>query len=253
MAFEYSLLAPTRQRQGIVPVMLDSVRTYTKNKENIEVLFAIDNDDIETLTSMKNYIVERYKDLNVRYFRRDRTEMLNNDYYNWLAGFSTGKYIWIIADDVRLKVMNWDIIISTKIESFLENKPDRILGVGIRDNTPPPKRSLPDFPCFPLVTREAYNLMGFILHPFVPTWGADYLFYLLYNGAGRYLPISDIIYLDHVSWHNKTAPKDVTARRIQDIFARLQHVQHHNIDYNAARTIPGQSAKIREYINKFGK
>jgi len=110
---------------------------------------------------------------------------------------------------------------------------------------------LPQFPCFPLVSKEAMNLMQFVLHPNIPTWGADYALYKLYTQANRYLEIKDRVYLNHVSFHTKQVPEDATAKRIGKTFNQLKMRPEYNVDRLCATLVVEQANKMKEYIAKF--
>ena len=248
---KFSLICPTRQRIKGIERMLQSILDTATNVDEMEILFAVDEDDQPTLQFFGILSHQHlYDKLNIQYFARPRSEFTNRDYYNWLAEKTTGDYIWVIADDLVFLIDKWDEIISCYLDTYLSDKQDKICCVGIKDSTPKPKASLPNFPCFPLVTKEAFQFFGFILHPQIPTWGADYLLYLLYTGAGRYLEIQDQVYLNHISWHTHQAPEDATSANIRQIFGRLQHTQEYNVDYNAKTIIPVQIDQLKTHLRR---
>lgn len=251
MPIQFSLICPTKERPSPLQRLIQSIQDTTFNKNNIELILIIDDNDTITLNFIPS-LLNSFKNLNIKYFTRTSSIMLNQDYYNFGASQSEGKYIWIIGDDVIFLVSNWDEIVYNKIESYLSDKPDKIVCAGIKDTTPKPKPSLPMFPCFPLVSRIAFEQMGFVLHPFIPTWGADYLIYLLYTGAGRYLEIADRDYLHHISVHTKTAPKDNTAVQVERTFNQLKMNDLHNIDLHASTTIPKQIEELKQKIIQLG-
>lgn len=247
---KYSLLVPTRGRIKSLEKLFESLEETTFNKAEVEILFAVDIDDVPTQQFL-NIIHHQHlhQDFgNIQFFVRQRSEFTNRDYYNWLAGKSTGIYIWAVADDVVFLIKDWDKIITEKIESYLHDKPDRIMCAGIRDSTPKPRRDLPNFVCFPLVTKEAFNFFGYLLCSDLPVWGNDLAIYELYTKSNRYLPIRDSVYLDHVSWHTHSAIEDATAKNIRNIFRRYQHIPEHNVD-NIRRTfIPREADRLISHL-----
>jgi len=249
----YSLLCPTRHRVHAIRRLLESLVFTTNCKQDFEILFAIDTDDKETKDFFDlSLSTNQYSDLNIRPLYRERSEFLNRDYYNWMASQAKGDFYWAIGDDVVFQVINWDIHIINHLNKYLENKPDKIVCAGIKDNTPKPKPTLPQFPCFPLISKEAFKTLGFLLHPNIPTWGADYLIYLLYTQANRYLVIDDDCYLLHIGIHTKTGPKDETAQSVENIFNRLKMHQDHNIDRHAEQMIPIEVEELRRKIVNLG-
>jgi len=248
---KFSLLCPTRARTKGVTRLLQNLQETALKLTNIEILFVVDEDDQPTIQFFNIISHQKlYENINLKVFYRTRSEFTNRDYYNFLAEKATGDYIWALADDLVFLIQDWDKIIEAYIEGYLSNKPDRIMCAGIKDSTPPPKRNLPNFPCFPLVTKEAFKFFGFLLHPQIPTWGADYLLYLLYHGAGRYLEIQDSVYLNHISWHTKQVPEDATAKNIRKIFGRLQHNPTYNVDRNATTIIPQQIDQLQTHLRR---
>jgi len=249
----FSLIVPTRGRISSLNQYLQSVDMTVKFKERITVIIVYDNDDKATKDFLPN-IVNKYK-FKVKCCERPRTNFINKDYYNFGGEQCDDNtdYFFINADDVRFVVMEWDTIVESKIEMFCNGKPDRIVGIGVKDNTPKPKPSLPQFPCFPLVTKEAFKHFGFILHPFLPTWGADVLMYILYSGINRYLPIDDKVYMHHIGVHTKTGPKDETAQHVERVFNALKGNPKHNVDWHWQNTLPKQIQEFRNYLSKLNK
>jgi hypothetical protein len=244
---QFSLVIPTRERIAELHRLFASLAATVETPSEIEILLAIDNDDFSTIQTLP-FLNEKFPQFTIKPCFRDSSGefvFINRDYYNWLAEQSTGKYIWVSADDLVYNVLHWDTLIARYIESYLADKPDRIMCAGIKDNTPKPSPHLPPFPCFPLVTREAFNYFKFVLHPFVPTWGADYLLYLLYFGAERYYLIDDAVYLNHISYHTHQCEADKVTKRIGHTFNRLKMIAEYNIDRAAADLIPQQVAQFK--------
>lgn len=241
----FSLLVPTKNRADSFRALLDTLQETTANPQRLEVMVTYDNDDAITAEYV-NMHKGRY---NFKYtpLMREHSDFLNEDYYNFMAKQSTADYLFVSADDIRFVVKDWDVKIESKVEMFCNDKPDRIIGVGVKDNTPKPKPSLPDFPCFPLVTKESLAYWGFVLHPFIPTWGADYLFYLLYAGAQRYLAINDMVYMHQVGRHTG-GRKDSTGQHIENTFNALKMNPKHNIDLHKETTIVTQSQQLRKHL-----
>lgn len=203
----FSLLCPARNRLDKLENLINSLKDTTNNMEDIELLLAVDNDDLLT----QRYIDNREHPFKIKVFIRERSEFFNRDYYNWLASFSAGKFLWAIGNDVVFKVKDWNKIINEKIEEYLRDKHNRIACIGVKDNIrtySEPK----DFASFPIITRDAYNFFGFVLHPEIKTWGADVVICVLYKQIGRYFHIDDNIYLDHVGYHAGTGTDELTTR-----------------------------------------
>jgi len=248
---KFSLLVPTRARKKSLNRYLRSVKATVMHPEEIEILILCDDDDQETIKALEN-IETKYKPLNVSCYKRPRSEWNNEDYYNYLAKKAKGKYIWANADDLVFEVQNWDLILWLKLNYFLSDKPDRIVCANILDNTPAPGDPPGDkskFPCFPLFSREVLGLLGFILPPQLPTWGADKYVYELFTKAERFCIINDTIYLNHVSYHQdyKNIEADELTTRAGDICAKYAVLPKH-MPHKKGPTIDNQAEIIRKEI-----
>lgn len=249
---KFSLLVPTRDRHNKLRTFMDSVYKTTTHKKNLEVLFVCDDDDRASHTLVTELIGQYGRSIEMKLLKRPRTEMLNEDYYNWSARQSTGDMIWVLADDLILMAYGWDDIIVAGVEKFAEKYPDKIFCCSIMDNTPPPSHKIPKFPCFPMFTREAMVAQGdWILHPKVPTWGADYITYCIFKPIHRLLEFKDRNYLNHVSWHNKQEEPDEINKRIGSIFNKLKGVPQYSTDRILEQEVPAIRNEVKQKILDF--
>lgn len=247
----FSLLIPTRERTTFLGPLLESIITTAKEPQNLEILFGVDDDDRTSQKKVKFYIEDYKGKLNIRLLTRRRTIFLNRDYYAWLGFKATGDLLWVLGDDIRFYIPEWDIIIGRSIEHYFETHPDRIVCASIRDNTPKPNQKLPKFPCFPLFSKEAFKVSGMLLHPKIPTWGADYVAYMTYKPIDRLLEFNDRVYLNHKSYHTKQVEADKTAKRIGAIFNQLKNVPVHNIQRILREEVPFIRKKLQLHIDSF--
>lgn len=248
----FSLLVPTRARISGLKRLLRSIKATTNHPENIEVLILCDDDDLDTIKVLDK-IQETYKILNIVCYKRPRSEWNNEDYYNYLARKASGRFIWVVADDLKFLVKGWDYYILNKLNTYLMDKPDRLVCANILDNTPgpgDPPANKKEFPCFPLFSREVLNLLGFILAPQLPTWGADRYAYRLFTKANRFLVINNEVYLDHISYHKdyKVVEADELTTRAGELCAKYAVIDKHSF-HKQGPTIQQQANQLLEYIN----
>jgi len=245
----FSILVPTRERIPQAKKLLNSINDTTVNKSQIEILFAIDEEDKASAHNIIN-CKDIFKDLSINFYIRKRSEFLNRDYYNWLTQFAKGDFCWIMGDDCIFIAPEWDILIKSRLDEYLSYKKDRIVCASIKDNTPKPSPHLPPFPCFPLISKEAIQLLGFALHPEVPTWGADYLVYQLYTKIGRLIRIDDQVFINHVSYHTTRdkSLEDTVNKRIGNIFNKTKNIPRHNIQLLEKENLPSQIELLNKYI-----
>lgn len=244
-----SLLIPTRERPQMLRNFVRSIYEMTHHKKNLELLFICDLDDSIAQHSINEIMTKYTGQLEMRVLIRPRSEMLNEDYYNFAARQATGDLLWVLADDLEIVHPGWDVLVQNEVENFTKVHPDMIFCVSIKDNTPPPSHRLPKFPCFPMLTKEAREALGgWILHPKVPTWGADYITYCIFEPMGRLIQMHNTNYINHISWHNKQVGVDTVNQRIGEIFNKLKMVPHHNTDRIIAEEVPTIRNKILDYV-----
>ncbi len=226
----FSLLCPTRNRPDNILNLNTTLYNTVSNQNNIELLFKIDNDD-ETHFYGSWINIKKFKDI--------KSDYLNRDYYNFLAKESEGKYVWAIADDIRFLTKSWDKILEEKIEEYLKDKSDRIAYISVNE-----KGSKAKHPCFPLITREAFNVLGMYFHPQLMSWGADRCLWEVYSGVNRVLHIPEVE-IEHLSYHDGKASFDDTAKSMRERFFR--DPQCHN---KVSEIIVPQNIKqLEKYIN----
>lgn len=195
----FSIILASRNRPQLLSNLLNSIQRTTTELDLVEVLVGIDHDDAG------------YKDLSValrsrypfvKFFPRDRSPWLNKDYLNWLSkDYSCGKYLIICNDDTEFKTFNWDQIVLRKLNEYLVDKPDGIVYGYLNDALNM------SYCCFPLISREAHDAIGYSMPPEYPSWNADIFLWEVYNKAGRVCNISEVL-VDHISYHTGKRGKD---------------------------------------------
>ena len=124
-----SLLVPTRGRYPFVEKMLYSIIQNAHSNENFEILFGIDNDDIETANKINNLLLD--KNINYKIILFDRLYYKGfHLYLNELYKHSSGELIWTYPDDVEILTKDWDLILK-QYENEMYLMVD--LGYGWRD------------------------------------------------------------------------------------------------------------------------
>lgn len=247
--YKISILIPTCNRPTLFQNCIQSISQNTKQLENLELLVIVDNTDDPTQDYVRK-VMSQYRNIAITMLLRERSELLNEDYYNWAGRQATGDLIWIFADDLVVVAPNWDEVVQREVESFTKKYPDMVFCVSIKDNTPPPSHRLPKFPCFPMFTKQCLPALGgWYLHPKVPTWGADYITYCIFQPIERLLELHDRNYINHVSWHTKQVEVDGTNKRIGEIFNKLKMIPHHNTDRILSEEVPVIRGKLLDYVD----
>lgn len=208
----FSIVLASRDRPELLTNLIKSINDTTKDLSNVEVLVGIDYDDMTT-RKLGDRLSRQYQF--AKFHARDRSPMLNKDYLNWLySNFSKGKYIIVCNDDTVFETPNWDQIIIEKMEDYLTNKPDRIAYGYINDALI--NRYSLGFCCFPLVTREGAEALGFAVPPEYPAWSADVALWKIYWASNRVCDLSAVM-IKHISYHAGTRDRDNTNVHVQKL------------------------------------
>jgi len=114
-----SIFIPTRHGVNTLTRTLNSIIYKSSNKDNYEILFAVDTDDVETSEYIDNYFI----DLDINY-KKVLFEPLGykklHVYQNELYKESVGNMLWIFGDDVEITTQDWDKIVLDNInENYL--------------------------------------------------------------------------------------------------------------------------------------
>jgi hypothetical protein len=99
----FSFLVPTRERPELLEAFIESVEQNTINKKSVEICIAYDADDKKT-SSHIGKMNRRFGSL-IKFYGKQRSNMINRDYVNWLYRFSNGAFVISCNDDC--KVLNY--------------------------------------------------------------------------------------------------------------------------------------------------
>lgn len=211
---KFSVFTPTRGRPQLLVNLIDSFWTKAGDIDNIEFLFWIDDDDIETIGCYQNYLIKL--PLNIKAFINPRPASLNAA-ISFLANQATGQYIFNCNDDCEMLTENWDRKALERINQFkLENNiKDDIIYCATND-TSVDRDATKGYSSFPIISKEAVDILGFFMYPAFVGLGGDSSIFRLYNEIGRVVNCKELT-LDHV-YHNtiqKVCSPDRTAAEMR--------------------------------------
>ncbi len=208
----FSICLASRERSTLLMNLLESIQQTTHDLSKVEVVVGIDDCDAESHDA-KVHACNRYSF--IKFFSRPRSNMLNRDYINaaYDQHSQKGKYAIACNDDVVFKTQNWDKIADEKMEDYLKDKPDRI-GYGFLSDSLITRHGF--YSCFPMITREGIEALGWILSPLHGSWNADVTISRAYAGVNRICDISEV-HLDHISYHAGTRQRDHINRHVEQI------------------------------------
>jgi hypothetical protein len=231
----FSIVLASRERIPLLIAFLNSLVDTTHDLSNIEVLVGIDNCD---QMSCDHEVELSRKYPFVKFFRRDRSKFLNQDYLNWLSQMSVGRFIIACNDDVEVRTKHWDKIAMNSLNAYLADKPDEIVYGFIEDGLG--NRHGMDYCCFPLFSRKGYNTLGWLLPGCFMSWNADIAAWRVYHAVGRVVKLP--IMFNHVSYH--------TGQRERDHISHRMETLSHETGINGAAYDVGQDVdKLQKVMN----
>ena len=176
--FKISLLLPTRERAKKFERLLISLIRTCKDKDRIEILLLLDEDDKET--SMYKDIIKKDIFKNLKFFlniKNLETHAIRN---NYLAKISTGNIIFPINDDMIFISDKWDIEIDNEFSKINMKKP---FSLWIKSNI-----KYRYLHCdYPIVNRAWYEKLGYIGSENFNFWYLDTWICDLSMRSGLYL------------------------------------------------------------------
>lgn len=204
----FTVYCRSRQRTELLIECCESFFTKASKPDELEFLVGTDYDD-KSVHDFEDYA--NSVSWNIAVLRVKRSDFMHRDYDNRLAAMAQGDYIWGINDECEVENYGWDTEITTRIEDYLKDKPDRLCYVMINDgshivdenNQNAGRFDQKDYGnCFPLLTKECVQTQGFFIHPLINFWGGDSSLYHLYRDMknNRVLWAQDIK-LIHKSGH----------------------------------------------------
>ena len=146
-----SILLPTRENTSYLEKAINSILDKSHNSNEIEILLAINNNDIETINFLGKLNLSKinYKHILVEegegYF--DAASRLNK-----LAEISEGDILFSFNDDMIMKTDNWDKILRNRVNELPVDKIFTLYPAHNQKND--------NWPIAPIITREWYNVIG---------------------------------------------------------------------------------------------
>lgn len=198
-----SFVIPSRNRQTLLKNCIDSIFNTSDKPENIDVLVIGDNDD----TSYDKFEPRN----NVTLIQRERSVWWQRDYNNFGHSQTKGDLLWGLNDDCEIVTEKWDTILVNLVKDIYNQQKDKIAYIGMLDGTHREfsKHSHQSSCCFPILTRETFNVLECFMPEEIHMWGGDVALYEIFirMKTNRVFFTSDIKVLHH-SIHSKETPRD---------------------------------------------
>lgn len=178
-----SLFLNTRKRTRLLANLLSSIYNTAYSSDNIEVFVTIDNDDHESEDFLQSL---EFDNLSFRRIQRPTNLHIS---INQMAEMSSGDFLFVLNDDVLFRTFNWDINI---IDNY---NPEKILYIATHDNSMD-KTNHARYSSFPILTRAAYDKLGFFMSEKFVSHGADVHLWRIFDAINA-VEYSEV-FLDHV-------------------------------------------------------
>jgi hypothetical protein len=182
-----SLILNTRKRVVLLNNLLRSIQETASYPEDIQVIINYDADDDETDLFTRSLLDTKF---DIQWVTGDRPNNLHKS-LNIMANFaydSSTKYIFVLNDDVEFLTKGWDDQIR-KIPS------DEIWYISTNDNSAD-KENTAQYASFPILTRAAYEALGYFMSEKFVGLGADVHLWRIFDSVNRIKETE--IELDHV-------------------------------------------------------
>lgn len=166
---KFSILLNSRKRPHLLRKLLESIENTAADIEELSVFIGFDDDD----ELSRQYEPELLNEFNfIQTFWRKREQNLHT-YLNLMAKETNSDYYFILNDDCILTRSGFDFSAYAKLEDFVSQFPDRIVYGKTFDNSI--DKLSTDYAAFPIISKEAYKALGYVLSPEISYWGADLL------------------------------------------------------------------------------
>jgi len=237
---DFSIILNSRGRLKLLKNLLESIKKNTTSLNKIQVLIRIDYDDdntVDWVNKVCNYaftrflIGERVKNLHVS--------------LNELAGMAAGNWIFVMNDDCEILTLGWDDIVRSKIYQYkLENKINDDILLGLTSCNSVDKSPKLPYSSFPVISKEAVNVLNMMMYPQLPGLYGDTTIYLLYQSINRLVDLNEvkIDHINHNSYDRVRNPDNT------NVVVRLNTYKD-NID-PFTFDVSKESKILREYIEK---
>ena len=210
----FTLFLNSRGRVEQLKRFIEVVENVTINLAETELIITGDNDDQETVEFLNS--LNSRKTLIFNPIIGDRPKSLCGSYNN-MANRASGKYLFVMNDDAEILTMGWDEIALKKISDFKKEKniKDDII-FGVTSDTSVDKAHTKEYPSFPIISKQAVNVLGFFMHENFVGLGGDSSIFRVYKESQRLVDMTEIV-VDHI-YHNtiyKVMAPDKTAAEMR--------------------------------------
>ena len=205
----FSVILNTRKRPMYLDSAIASVIETADNPDLVDFWVRYDNDDELTAQYVKT---DPYNIRKVKFLSGSRPNNLHKE-LNLLAAASSGQYILVFNDDCLMQTNGWD----THACAFLDNSFQDGICYGQTSDTSADKPQDAEYSSFPIISRKAFNALGYLMKEEFVGLGGDSSIYRIYKEVDRVVDLKEIV-IDPI-FHNtleKVMSPDETAQQMRE-------------------------------------
>jgi hypothetical protein len=196
-----SILLLSRKRELMLEECIDSI--FKTSSTEVEIFVGCDTDDDTDYKRLHN----KYSEKNVTFIYQQRGFFSIPKYLNKMAKLTKGSSIFVLNDDCIMEDTDWDLQIIDK----LGDGSIPLYGKTYDDSI---DRISDDYAAFPIITRSAYDKLGFFMDDSLDNHGADVITYRIYKSAKKVVDLNKVR-IKHI-YHNSN---EALAKRQNDLTA----------------------------------
>lgn len=188
-----SLLVPTRGRPGSMQRLWDSAVSTADDKENLEIVFYMDNDDHYSLKQFEKMDSPQHHGI-------VGNRIVLSEMWNECQKIATGEIYQHCGDDLVFRSKGWDTLVRNHISSF----EDKIAFVYGRDGIQDEKLGTHGF-----LHKNWVNAVGYFVPPYFSCDFNDTWLTEVSSLIGRRI-YEPNIFTEHMHWAVGKQPRDQT-------------------------------------------
>lgn len=242
-----NVICPTRKRKKDVARLIKSLIDTVYNIESVELIFVVDDDDIETIDFLDFMINNKKIFVTIKKVVVERNKFIFSDLANQALPYCSGELFLAIGDDGVFRTPNWD----TKIINEFSLVEDKILLLHFNDLSGHSYKLAGHL----VIHKNWIDCVGYFSPPwFNGDWG-DWWLTNISNDIGRKKYRHDII-IEHLNIQFNKAKPDETyyehKKRRESLGSPDSNPDH---PFNTKKQIKDENIKslknfIKNYRNK---
>lgn len=238
----FTLFLNSRGRVPQLTRFVEIVEKTTINLSSTELIITGDEDDQDTVEFLNSLSSRRTLIFNPIIGPRPKSLCGS---YNNMTNKAEGRYLFVMNDDAEILTTGWDDIALKKIQQFQKdnNIKDDIV-FGVTSDTSIDKAHTKEYPSFPIISKQAVNVLGFFMHDNFVGLGGDSAVFRIYKESQRVVDMKEIV-VDHI-YHNtiyRVMAPDKTAAEMRENTA-VNLVDPFSFD------VSDDTKKLQDFITK---